>query len=137
MSIGCDSGFEDFGEFCDGVEFFVAVLCKWSGWGRILEGVGEVGRGTHGVVSGGEMGDWDLVGEKSDGIGYTRGVCGGGVDFPAAVVVFGGVDDVAEGAVRGVGSAIVWLVVREDFHAWRGERSLVVVELAIKLGVGR
>ena len=77
------------------------------------------------------MGDWDFVGEKCNGIGYTCGVCGRGVDFPAAVVVFGGVDDVDEGAVRGVGAAIVGLVVREEFHAWRGERSLVVVELAM------
>ena len=95
MRSGCDSFFEDFGEFCDGAEFVVTVLCKWSGWGRISEGVGEVVRGTHGIVSGRETGDWDFVGEKYDGIGYTRGVCGRGVYFPAAVVVFGGVDYVA------------------------------------------
>jgi hypothetical protein len=120
---------------CEGGELFVAKGGERCGWGRILEGVGQIECGVHGVVGGRDAWDGDGVREESNGVGDANGVRFGDEYFPTAIVTHGGADDVALGAVCGPSATVSGFVVGDNFHSWRSERCAIVVENSVELGV--
>ena len=136
LRVGVNGIVEDSGELPEGGELLVTKGGEGISGGRILEGMGEVGRGTHSVFGGGNVRDRDGIREESYRVGYSNGVCFWDEYFPTTVVAHGGANDDTLGAVCGPCATVPGFIMGDNLHAGRGERGAIVVEVTVKLRVG-